>query len=127
LASAGLIWDFQGWHADLEGRYVGSQNLQSAFSALPIAPGELEPGQNTKNPHYFLANVGVIKVIPLSAGKALRLAFHVDNLFNKHYFSSTQVNIKNVLDMSGNNQQLEDFYGLAGEPRAVFGSASIYF
>ena len=127
LASAGLIWDYQGWHVDVEGRYVGSQNLQDAFTSLPIAPGALEPGQNTKNPHYFLANIGVIKVIPLQSWgshKALRLAFHVDNLFNKHYFSSAQVNTRTDLN-TGN--QFEDFYGLAGEPRAVFGSIGIYF
>jgi outer membrane receptor protein involved in Fe transport len=112
---------------DLEGHYVGSQQLESFFTSLPIAPGELEAGQRTKVPDYFLVNVGVIKVIPLKWGptKALRLALHVDNLFDKRYFSSGQVNTRN-LDMSGGNQA-QDFYGLAGEPRAVFGSISIYF
>ncbi len=127
LASAGLIWDYNGWHVDLEGHYVGSQQLKSFFTSLPIEPGELEPGQYTHIPHYFLVNLGVIKVVPLegSHGKALRFAVHVDNLFNKRYFSAAQVNTKN-LDMTGSNQA-EDFYGLAGEPRGVFGSVSVYF
>lgn len=126
LASAGIIWDFDGWHADLEGHYVGSQQLESYFTSLPVQPGELEPGQNDRIPHYFLVNVGVIKVIPLEKGsnRALRLALHVDNLFNKRYFSSAQVNTRTV-DLSEN--QAEDFYGLAGEPRAVFGSIGFYF
>jgi outer membrane receptor protein involved in Fe transport len=127
LASAGLIWDYDGWHADLEGRYVGSQQLESFFTSLPVAPGELEAGQNTEIPDYFLVNLGVIKVVPLKSGsnKALRFALHVDNLFNKRYFSAAQVNTRN-LDMTGTNQA-EDFYGLAGEPRAVFGSVGVYF
>lgn len=120
LVSSGLIWDYQGWHVDLEGRYVGAQGLESYYTSLPVAPGELEPGQNTKIPHYFLMNVGVIKVIPLKSApaKAIRLALHIDNLFNKRYYSAAQVNT---------NGGAEDFYGLAGEPRAVFGSVGIYF
>ena len=127
LANAGLISDFAGWHVDLQGHYVGPQQLQSFFTSLPIAPGELESGQRTENPAYILFNVGVIKVIPLQWGptRALRLALHVDNLFDQRYFSSAQVNTRN-LDMTGSNQA-EDFYGLAGEPRAVFGSVAIYF
>ena len=127
LVSAGIIWDYAGWHVDVEGHYVGSQELQDFFTSLPVKPGDLEPGQHTKIPHYFLMNLGVIKVIPLKLrpAKALRLAVHVDNLFNKRYFSAAQVNTRN-LDMSGGHQA-EDFYGLAGEPRAVFGSLSLYF
>ena len=127
LANVGLIWDYAGWHVDVEGHYVGSQGLASYFTGFPIAPGELEPGQRTEIPSYFLVNLGVIKVIPLQWGmaKAVRLAFHVDNLFNKRYFSSAQVNVRN-LDMTGANQA-EDFYGLSGEPAAVFGSIGVYF
>jgi iron complex outermembrane receptor protein len=127
LANVGLIWDYSGWHVDVEGHYVGSQGLADYFTGLPIAPGALEPGQRTEIPKYFLVNAGVIKVIPLKWGmaKAVRLAFHVDNLFNKRYFSAAQVNIRN-LDTTGANQA-EDFYGLSGEPAAVFGSISIYF
>lgn len=89
LANVGLIWDYSGWHVDLEGHYVGSQGLASYFTGLPIAPGELEPGQRTEIPRYFLVNVGVIKVIPVQWGiaKAVRLALHVDNLLDKRYFS----------------------------------------
>jgi outer membrane receptor protein involved in Fe transport len=126
LANVGVIWDVAGWHVDLEGHYVGTQGLRSFNTSLPIAPGELEPGQRTEIPDYFLVNVGVIKVIPLKwgAAKALRLALHVDNLFNEHYFSSAQVNTRTD-PVSGN--QFQDFYGLVGEPRAVFGSIGLYF
>ncbi|MHB8814314.1 MAG: TonB-dependent receptor [Steroidobacteraceae bacterium] len=127
LANVGLIWDFSGWHVDVEGHYVGAQGLESYFTSLPIAPGELEPGQRTEIPRYFLVNVGVIKVIPVKWGeaKAVRLALHVDNLFNRRYLSSAQVNIRN-LDTTGSNQA-EDFYGLSGEPAAVFGSIGLFF
>lgn len=127
LANVGLIWDYSGWHVDVEGHYVGPQGLASYFTGLPIAPGELEPGQRTEIPRYFLVNLGVIKVIPVKWGvaKAVRLALHVDNLFDRRYFSSAQVNIRN-LDMTGANQA-EDFYGLTGEPAAVFGSIGVYF
>jgi iron complex outermembrane recepter protein len=127
LANAGLIWDFSGWHVDVQGQYVGSQGLASYFTGLPIAPGELEPGQRTEIPSYFLVSAGVIKVVPLKwdLAKAVRFALHVDNLFDKRYFSSAQVNIRN-LDATGANQA-EDFYGLSGEPIAVFGSIAIYF
>jgi iron complex outermembrane receptor protein len=126
LTNVGLIWDFSGWHVDLHGQFVGRQGLQSYFTSLPIAPGELEPGQLTGIPSYFLVSGGVIKVIPLSWGlaKALRLALHVDNLLDKRYFSSAQVNTRN-LDMTGTNQA-EDFYGLSGEPAAVFASIAVY-
>jgi iron complex outermembrane receptor protein len=127
LASAGLIWDFSGWHVDLQGQYVGSQGLASYFTGLPIAAGELEPGQRTQIPSYFLVSAGVIKVIPLKwdLAKAARFALHVDNLLDKRYFSSAQVNIRN-LDATDANQA-EDFYGLSGEPIAVFGSIAIFF
>jgi len=127
LANAGLIWDFSGFHIDLEGQYVGSQGLASYFTGLPISPGELEPGQRTQIPSYVLVSAGAIKVIPLKwdLAKAVRFALHVDNLLNKRYFSAAQVNIRN-LDTTGANQA-EDFYGLSGEPIAVFGSVSIYF
>jgi len=127
LANIGLIWDYSGWHVDIEGHYVGSQGLASYFTGLPIAPGELEAGQSTQIPHYFLVNAGVTKVIPVDLGsaRAVRMSLHVDNLFNKRYFSSAQVNIRN-LDATGTNQA-EDFYGLVGEPAAVFGSITLYF
>lgn len=127
LVSGGLIWDYEGWHVDVEGHYVGAQKLEDFFTSLPIQPGDLEPGQYTEIPHSFLVNVGVIKVIPLKSAshRAIRLAFHVDNLFDKRYFSAAQVNTRN-LDMTGANQA-EDFYGLAGEPRGVFGSIGLYF
>lgn len=126
LTNIGLVWNFSGWHVDVQGQFVGRQGLQSYFTSLPIAAGELEPGQLTEIPSYFLVSAGVIKVIPLGGdwAKALRLALHVDNLLNKRYFSSAQVNTRN-LDTTGSNQ-VEDFYGLSGEPIAVFGSVTLY-
>jgi outer membrane receptor protein involved in Fe transport len=130
LANAGVIWDYDGWHVDVQGRYVGKQELTDANTNLPGVIGDIAPGQRTENPDYFLVNVGVIKVIPLTQmpAKALRLALHIDNLFDKRYFSSAQTNSdanNGVSPTTGN--QMVDFYGLAGEPRAVFGSLSVFF
>jgi outer membrane receptor protein involved in Fe transport len=130
LANIGVIWDYAGWHVDLEGHYVGTQQLQSFNSSLPLGPGELEAGQRTQVPDYFLVNIGIIKVIPLKWGvaKAVRLAFHVDNLFDTHYFSSAEVGTNSNAPFNPTTgNQLDDFYGLAGEPRAVFGSIGLYF
>jgi outer membrane receptor protein involved in Fe transport len=121
LATAGLIWDFDGWHVDLQGHFVGSQEVNDFATGLPATPADLEAGQPTKIPSYFLANLGIIKVIPLEnigPAKALRLGLHVDNLFDKHYFSEGEI---------GTNGPNDDFYGITGEPRAVFGSVSVYF
>jgi outer membrane receptor protein involved in Fe transport len=130
LLNVGLIWDYDGWHVDLQGHYVGRQQLQDYNTSLPGVAGDIAPGQLTENPDYFLVNVGVIKVIPIAWGpaNALRLALHVDNLFDKHYFSSAETNtdLNNGFNPTTGNQLL-DFYGLAGEPRAVFGSVSLYF
>jgi iron complex outermembrane recepter protein len=131
LGNVGVIWDFDGWHVDLQGHYVGSQHLQSYFTSLPVAPGDVAPGQRTETPSYFLMNVGIVKVIPLEnigPAKALRLGLHIDNVFDKHYFSDGETNTDNnnaTSPITGN--QYVDFYGLAGEPRAVFGSVSVYF
>lgn len=126
LANVGLIWDYAGWHVDIEGHYVGAQGLQDYFTGLPLAPGELEPGQLTEIPSYFLVNLGLIKVISVDWGeaKAVRLGLHVDNLLNRRYFSDAEVNTRNVNTIGG---QVEDFYGLSGEPVAAFGSITLYF
>ncbi|HEY2446479.1 MAG TPA: TonB-dependent receptor [Rhizomicrobium sp.] len=130
LLNVGLIWDYDGWHVDLQGHYVGKQELQDFNTNLPGVIGDIQPGQMTENPDYFLVNVGIIKVIPVQWGpaNALRFAFHVDNLFDTHYFSDAQSNtdLDNGINPKTGNQLL-DFYGLSGEPRAVFGSVSVYF
>ena len=124
LATAGLIWDYDNWHVDLQGHFVGSQEVNAYATGLPATPSDVAPGQLTKIPDYFLVNVGIIKVIPLEnigPAKALRLGLHIDNLFDKHYFSEGETGT------DANNNPLNDFYGITGEPRAVFGSVSVYF
>jgi len=136
LATAGLIWDYSGWHVDLQGRYVGQQSVNDYNTGLPANTSTLAAGQPTKIPDYFLFNVGIIKVIPLEnigPAKALRLGLHVDNLFDKRYYSEGETNTdsNNPCTPStcgtANPVQADDFYGITGEPRAVFGSVSVYF
>lgn len=130
LMNLGLIWDYDDWHVDLQGRYTGQQQLQDYNTSLPNVAGDMAPGQMTKIPDYFLVNVGIVKVIPVdwAPAQAVRIGLHVDNLFDTHYYSSAQTNtdLNNPYPCNSCNQLL-DFYGLAGEPRAVFGSVGIFF
>ena len=128
LANVGLIWDYDGWHADLQGHYVGVQGLSDFNSGLPVDPStNWDAGQPHKIPDYFLVNVGVVKVIPISWGpaNALRFSLHVDNLFDKRYYSEASTNYR--ITNPNTDTTLTDFYGITGEPRAVFGSISIYY
>jgi outer membrane receptor protein involved in Fe transport len=130
LATAGLIWDYDGWHVDVQGRFVGSQSVNDFNTGLPATPSDLAAGQPTKISSYFLANLGIIKVIPLEnigPAKALRLGLHIDNLFDKRYFSEgeTGTDANNPNNTLGNQE--DDFYGITGEPRAVFASVGVYF
>lgn len=130
LLNAGLIWDYDGWHVDLQGHYVGIQELLNYNTGLPVDPKTIEAGQPTKIPDYFLVNVGIVKVIPVSWGpaNAVRLALHVDNLFDKKYYSEAETNYRiNGETSTGLVSHVTDFYGITGEPRAVFGSVSVYF
>jgi outer membrane receptor protein involved in Fe transport len=131
LATAGLIWDYDGWHVDLQGRYVGQQSVNDYVTGLAANPQDLAAGQLSKIPDYFLVNVGIIKVIPLEnigPAKALRLGLHIDNLFDKRYYSEGETNTdaNNAINPA-TGQGFDDFYGITGEPRAVFGSISVYF
>jgi iron complex outermembrane receptor protein len=130
LMNVGLIWDYDGWHVDLQGHYVGVQHLQDYNSGLPNVSGDVEPGQMTKIPDYFLVNVGIVKVIPVNwaPAQAVRIGLHIDNLFDTHYYSSAETNtdLNNAFNPKTGNQLL-DYYGLAGEPRAVFGSVGVFF
>jgi iron complex outermembrane recepter protein len=124
LLNSGLTWDYEGWHVDLLGQFVGKQHLEDYYTELPEPASALEPGQPTHIPSYVLFNLGIVKVIPLSLGpaNALRLSVHVDNIFNTHYYADAET------DSDANNSNfLNDVYAREGEPRAVFGSVSIYF
>jgi outer membrane receptor protein involved in Fe transport len=127
LLTSGLIWDYDGWHVDLQGRYVGQQELLDYSTGLPVNPATIEAGQPTKIPDYFLINVGIVKVVPITWGpsNALRFALHVDNLFDKKYYSEAETNYR-ITDPNSQPTAI-DFYGITGEPRAVFGSVSMYF
>lgn len=133
LLNAGLTWDYDGWHVDLQGHYVGVQQLQDYNTSEAAVPTDIQPGQPTKLPDYFLFSVGIVKVVPIEFGpaNALRFALHVDNLFDKHYYTDAETNTdSNNTPPPGSapgTPPRVDFYGLAGEPRAVFGSVSIYF
>lgn len=131
LMTAGMIWDYDSWHVDLQGHYVGPQEVDDYVTGLTANSSTLAAGQPSKIPGYFLVNLGIIKVIPLEnigPAKALRLGLHVDNLFDKRYYSEGETNTDaNNAVSPATGAPYDDFYGITGEPRAVFGSVSIYF
>ncbi|MBU6298736.1 MAG: TonB-dependent receptor, partial [Alphaproteobacteria bacterium] len=122
MLNGGVTWDWHAWHVDLQGQYVGKQTLVDYNTSNPVDPSVINPGQPTHIPDYLLVNLGIVKVVPINDGlaHAVRLALHIDNLFNTHYYSSAETS-SNAL-MSG-----EDVYANAGAPRAVYASFSVYF
>lgn len=134
LLSANLTWDYDGWHATLDGTLVGSQHLGNYSSGLPELPscssaaqaengGCLAPGELSEMPSYFLLNVGIVKVIPISGlgpVSDVRVALHVDNLTNAHYYDDAEAHYTNYTN--------GDYtYGYQAAPRAVYASVSVYF
>ncbi|MDE2264443.1 MAG: TonB-dependent receptor [Alphaproteobacteria bacterium] len=122
LFNAGLTWDWHAWHIDLQGHYVGRQQLLDYNTGTPIDPMVINAGQPIHIPDYLLVNLGIVKVVPINDGpaNAVRLALHVDNIFNTHYYSDAQTN-SNAMTLG------EDVYANAGAPRAVYASVSVYF
>lgn len=122
LFNAGLTWDWDSWHVDLHGHYTGVQHLEDYNTGLPVDPANINPGQPTRIPDYFIVNLGVVKVVPIDVGpaQALRFALHVDNLFDERYYSNAQTN-------SNATMPGYDVYVDTGAPRAVYGSVSVYF
>jgi outer membrane receptor protein involved in Fe transport len=113
LISLGGAWNWNGWRASADGQYVSSEYLNQSLAGTPT---------NFTTPPYFVLNLGVEKTIPVKLGimKALVVAFHVDNLFNRRYFTQ-ESNIKQ--DSNGNNYASV----LVGQPQAFYGSITAKF
>jgi hypothetical protein len=117
LLSTGLTWDYQGWRATVDGRFVGKKQLKDYYTGLPADITALNAAQPTHSPSYVLVDLGVSKVFPLhdaGAASSLRVALHADNIFNTHYYADANENGGYV-------------YARMGMPRAVFANMSVNF
>ncbi|MDD2876682.1 MAG: TonB-dependent receptor [Acidiphilium sp.] len=112
LLSGGATWTHDGWMIDGNAQYVGIEYLQQGLAGTPTS---------LKSPPYFLLNVAIQKTIPLHLGRvrALRVAFNVDNLLGRQYYTTDKV----YQDNNGNNYQSV----LLGTPRAFYLSLTALF
>lgn len=113
LVNAGVVWSWQGWRFDAEGRYVGSQYTDNLNSGTP---------STTKVGSYFLVDLGLAKTIPfrgIGPAKAIKFQINVNNLFNRYYFNQAFTQ----QDFFGNNYLAAS----PGAPRSVTGSIEVKF
>jgi iron complex outermembrane receptor protein len=115
LFQFGVIWNYEGFRLDANGRYIGSQFILDNDSGTP---------SNITIPSYFIMNLALAKTIPLKNtgvwGKSLKFSIRVDNLFNKYYYGQafTQSNEPHV----GNTE-----FASPGAPRSVIGKIEVAF
>lgn len=112
LLSGGVVWTWQGWHANANAQYVGRQYLQQQYAGTPTSA--------TQAP-YFLLNGSIGKTIPVHLGavKSLAIALNVYNLLNRTFYTRDFIN----QDVNNNNYNSV----LLGEPRAFYGSVTARF
>ena len=80
LGNLGVGWKWRTWRADLSEHYAGSQYVYEYNAGIP--------GAETI-PSYAVMNFTVRDTLPLDWGmlKDLKLALHVDNVLNRHYYT----------------------------------------
>ena len=112
LGNLGVGWKWRTWRADLSEHYAGSQYVYEYNAGIP--------GAETI-PSYAVMNFTVRDTLPLHWGmlKDLKLALHVDNVLNRHYYTFGYGDTTYA-----GNPFVRAIYE---EPRAYFGSATIDF
>ncbi len=80
LANFGIGWKWRSWRADLSEHYAGSQYVNEYNAGIP--------GAQTI-PSYAVMNLTVRDTLPIDWGmlKDLKLALHVDNVLDRHYYT----------------------------------------
>ena len=113
LASAGLLWQRDGWRVDVTGRFVDRQFIDQLFAGTPTA---------STIKAYTVFDVGISRIIELAAAshaKFLKLGLNIDNIFDRRYLNTAFTDT----DYSGNSF----VRGIFGAPRTVTGSVSLGF
>jgi outer membrane receptor protein involved in Fe transport len=80
LGNLGVGWKWRTWRADVSEHYAGSQYVYEYNAGLP--------GAQTI-PSYAVMNFTLRDTLPLRWGaiRDLKLALHVDNVLNRHYYT----------------------------------------
>ncbi len=112
LANIGVGWKWKTWRANLSEHYAGSQYVNEYNAGVPSAE---------TIPSYAVMNLTLRDTLHIGQGmlKDVKLALHVDNVLNRHYYTFGYGDTTN-----GGNPFVRAIYE---EPRAYFGSATIDF
>ncbi len=81
LGTVGVVWQYAGWRANVSVRYVGLQYIDQLQAGTPTS--------NTIAAHT-ITDLGMAKTLTLDGSwgaRELRLAFNIDNLFDKYYYN----------------------------------------
>ncbi|EQD49283.1 TonB-dependent receptor, partial [mine drainage metagenome] len=112
LANIGAGWHLGSWRAEANLHYASSQYLPNLITGL---------ASNITSPGYAVTDFAIRDTVNLGMGmlKNVKLALHIDNVFNRHY------------DVTGflNTNYFGNPYMslLMEEPRAYFASATFDF
>ena len=113
LASAGLVWQREGWRLTADGRFVDRQYIDQLLAGTPTA---------TTISAYFVLNLGVSKIFDMDPSgfvKHVKLGLNVDNVLDRRYLNTA------FTDTDYNNNNF--IRGIIAAPRAVTGSLALDF
>ncbi|RDS80050.1 TonB-dependent receptor [Dyella psychrodurans] len=113
LLSAGVVWKWQGWRVNLEGRFVDKQYIDQLYAGTPTA--------STIKP-YTVVNIGISDTVRFAEsgfGQQVRFGLNVDNLLDREYFNTAYTDT----DYYGNNF----IRAVIAAPRSITGSVDIFF
>ncbi len=115
LISSGASWTDGQYFVGVDTDYVGRTYLTNYSTYVTDAGGHFTNGG------YFITNLTLSDTVPVKLGivKALKFTLNVDNLFNVHYYSVSDINTT-----TGGTAYKE---GLVGAPAAIYGSVTAKF
>jgi outer membrane receptor protein involved in Fe transport len=116
LVSGDVNWTYQGWRADVNVRYVGTQYTDNDGNGKT---------SNSQTPSYVIVDLGFAKTLEFNgfngAKDTVKFSLNFDNLFNEYYY----------------NEEYTNFYGeygggsplvaSPGAPRSISGGVDVKF
>lgn len=113
LVSAGVVWKYGSWRANVDARFIDKQFIDQAFAGLPSA---------TTIGAYTVVNLGVSDTLQLAEsgfGHSVKIGLNLDNVFNRRYLNTAFTDT----DYFGNSF----VRGVIAPPRMFTGSVDIEF
>lgn len=118
LSSAGVVWAWQDWRFNADGRYIGRQILLNYNTGVPDANGAYIGG-------YSIFDLGLAKTFELHGpgmfAKSVLIGVNVDNLFDKYYFNYADTSTKE------NYHGIDTTFASPGAPRTIMGKVQVNF